>query len=84
MIVYIFKDACGNFLVMDWNLDKVHTFWEGHKILQNLHLTFDWHYIGQIGEDLQNCVAFSEYINFNTKALKTKKAYMHNKNDDDR
>ena len=24
---------------------KVHIFWEGHKILQNLHLTFDWHYI---------------------------------------
>ena len=22
-------------------------FWEGHKILRNLHLTFDWHYIGQ-------------------------------------
>ena len=31
---------------------KVHIFWEGHKILQNLHLTFDWHYIGQKeGED---------------------------------
>ena len=26
---------------------KVHIFWEGHKILQKLHLTFDWHYIGQ-------------------------------------
>ena len=26
---------------------KVHIFWEGHKILQNLHLIFDWHYIGQ-------------------------------------
>ena len=26
---------------------KVHTFWEGHKILRNLHLTFVWHYIGQ-------------------------------------
>ena len=26
---------------------KVHIFWEGHKILQNLHLTFDWHYIEQ-------------------------------------
>ena len=24
---------------------KVHIFWEGHKILQNHHLTFDWHYI---------------------------------------
>ena len=31
---------------------KAHIFWEGHKILQNLHLTFDWHYIGQKwGED---------------------------------
>ena len=26
---------------------KVHIFWEGHKILRNLSLTFDWHYIGQ-------------------------------------
>ena len=26
---------------------NVHIFGEGHKILQNLHLTFDWHYIGQ-------------------------------------
>ena len=26
---------------------KIHTFWEGLKILRNLHLTFDWHYIGQ-------------------------------------
>ena len=26
---------------------KVHISWEGHEILQNLHLTFDWHYIGQ-------------------------------------
>ena len=26
---------------------KVHIFWEGHKILRNLQLTFDWYYIGQ-------------------------------------
>ena len=26
---------------------KVHIYWEDHKILRNLHLTFDWHYIGQ-------------------------------------
>ena len=26
---------------------KVLIFWEGHKILRNLHLTFDWHNIGQ-------------------------------------
>ena len=33
-------------------LGKVHIFWEGHKILRNLHLTFDWHHIGQKwGED---------------------------------
>ena len=32
--------------------NKVYIFWEGHKILQNLHLTFDWHYLGQkLGED---------------------------------
>ena len=29
------------------NCPKYHIFWEGHKILRNLHLTFDWHYIGQ-------------------------------------
>ena len=34
-----------------WNI-KVHIFWEGHKILQNLLQLFDWQYIGQIiGED---------------------------------
>ena len=35
---------------------KVHIFWEGHKILQNLHLTFDCHYTGQKykGEDFAN------------------------------
>ena len=27
---------------------KLHIFWEGHKILWNLHCRFDWHYIGQI------------------------------------
>ena len=27
--------------------DKAHIFWKGHKILRNLHLTFDWHYVGQ-------------------------------------
>ena len=27
---------------------KVHIFWEGDKILQNLHQIFDWQYIGQI------------------------------------
>ena len=27
---------------------KVHIFWEGHKILWNLHQLFDWQYIGQL------------------------------------
>ena len=44
---------------------KVHIFWEGHIILRNLHLTFDWHFIGQnYGEDFESFVAFSEYMNF--------------------
>ena len=31
---------------------KVHIFWEGHKILQNLHLTFDYStYSQKLGED---------------------------------
>ena len=42
---------------------KVHTFWEGDKILRNLHQLFDWQYIGQIIS--QSFVAFSEYMNFN-------------------
>ena len=33
---------------VQWKQDsKVHIFWEGHKILRNLHLTFHWHHIGQ-------------------------------------
>ena len=33
-------------------LSKVHIFCEGHKIWRNLHLTFDWHYLGQMeGEE---------------------------------
>ena len=31
---------------------KVHIFWEGHKILPNLHLTFDYStYSQKLGED---------------------------------
>ena len=46
---------------------KVHIFWEGHKILRNLHQLFDWQYIGQINQLVgisQNFVAFSEHMNF--------------------
>ena len=30
------------------SVGKVHIFWEGHKILRNLHRRFDHYYIGQI------------------------------------
>ena len=36
-----------NYAVEWFVLIKVHTFWQGHKNLQNLHLTFDRHYIRQ-------------------------------------
>ena len=42
-------------------LFKVHIFLEGHKILQNIHCRFDWHYISQ------NFVSFSEYSEKATK-----------------
>ena len=29
-------------------VDKVHIFWEGHKVLWNPHQLFDMQYIGQI------------------------------------
>ena len=47
---------------------KVHIFWESHKILRNLHLTFVLlMYIVPVkskGEISQSFVAFSEYMNF--------------------
>ena len=46
-------------------LFKVHIFWESHKILQNLPLTFDHStLVKSKGKILQNFVAFSEYMNF--------------------
>ena len=50
---------------------KVHIFWEGHNVLQDLHRRFHWHYIEQTyGGDLQNFVDLSEYMNFNCYNLK--------------
>ena len=35
-----------------WQGGKVRIFWEGYKIVRNLHISFDWHNIGQKqGED---------------------------------
>ena len=43
--------------------NKVHIFWEGHKLLWNLHLTFVYTVDKSKVEIWQNFVAFSEYIN---------------------
>ena len=42
---------------------KIHIFWEGHKVLRNIHQLFDWQYIGQvIGEDfVKFCDLFRIY-----------------------
>ena len=42
---------------------KVHIFWEGHKILRNLHCRFDRYYIGQIygGDFTKICGLFRIY-----------------------
>ena len=45
-----------------------HVLREGHKILRNLHLTFDWHCKSKV-KILQIFVAFSEYMNFTTKNM---------------
>ena len=46
---------------------KVHIFWEGHKILRNLHLTFDLHYVHRTivrWRFRKFFLAFSECMNF--------------------
>ena len=42
---------------------KVHIFWEGHKILGNLHQLFDWYYTGQIigGDFAKFCGLLRKY-----------------------
>ena len=43
---------CKNCYTFEGSNFKVHIFWEGHKILKNLHLTFDCMYCSQkLGED---------------------------------
>ena len=46
-------------------LIKVHVFWEGHKILRNLHLTFVLLPVKSNVKISQNFVDFSEYMNYN-------------------
>ena len=58
-------------------------FWEGHKILRNLHLTFDYStYSQKLGEDFAKFCAFSEYMNFkwlksiDNKTIRTQIIYL--------
>ena len=53
-------------IVKSWNAStpcKVHTFWEGHKTLRNIHLTFVLCSASEI-KISQNFVTFSECMNF--------------------
>ena len=48
---------------------KVHIFWEGHKILQNLHGRFDLYYIGQIyGGDFEKFRGLLKIYEHNVKS----------------
>ena len=50
------------FVVIWQDFVNVHIFWEGHIILRNLYLTFNWHYMDKSKVEIfQNFVAFSEY-----------------------
>ena len=56
---------------------KVHIFWEGHKILHNLHLRFDHYYIEQIySGDFTNFLWPSQIIWTLTSNSKKKKKTM--------
>ena len=45
---------------------KVYIFWEGHKILQNLHEDLSYVVtVKSMVEISQNFIAFSEFMNFN-------------------
>ena len=55
------------FETCSFQMTKVHIFWEGHKILQNLHHRFDRYNMeihGYTVEISQKFEAFSEYMNF--------------------
>ena len=72
-----------NYYSLVFTRNKVHVISEGHQILQNLHCSFDWHYIGQIyGEDFAKfCGLFRDAIYFsinfkNKNHLLGKKSYL--------
>ena len=65
---------------MKLQLCKVHISWEGHKIVRNLPLTFDWlvHTVKSKGKISQNFVAFSEYMNFTDPNLNVHAGLVYN------
>ena len=67
----ILIDKSSNFENFPWavaSVYKVHIFWEGHKILQNLHRRFDRYNIGQIygGDFAKNCGLLRIYELYST------------------
>ena len=58
---------------------KVHIFWEGHKILRNLHRRFDRYYEGQIygGDFAKFCGLLIIYMNFKYKNALSNNTYPH-------
>ena len=59
----------GKFVIKNWiatklpyNNDKVHIFWEGHKIMQNLHLTFDCVYTANVYRQTTDKLMFKSVI----------------------
>ena len=45
---FVFFSNWGSYYFFCRIPNKVHIFWEGHKILRNIHYRFDRYYIGQI------------------------------------
>ena len=73
VVKFIYFEKATKFEEISLSFDvKVHIFWEGHKLLRNLHLTFDCMYCTckSKGKISQNFVAFSEYMNFMDLAIK--------------
>ena len=63
------KKSFRNELTFNLDFFKVHIFWEGHKILENLAP------VKSKVEISQNFVAFLEYMNFNKKIIKAEKTF---------
>ena len=68
--VWTQKDLAKGKIVLEFALkknpkifSKVRIFWESHKILRNLHLTFVYSTNSKV-KISKNLVAFSEYLNF--------------------